>query len=63
MVIAAGIEGALVTELFEAPIAVVGFDEGGDSGGKFGAVAIGPTVDDLFLEGAVEAFADAVGCA
>ena len=31
---AAGLERALGTEFFEAPIAAIGGDEGGDSGGE-----------------------------
>ena len=61
MIIAAGFEGTFVTEFLKAPFAVVEEDEGGDSGGQFGAIAIGVAVDDLLLEGAVEAFDDAVG--
>ena len=40
--------------VFRAPGVVVGGDEGGE-------VLVGATVDDWFLEGAVEAFDDAVG--
>ena len=59
--VAAGFERAPVAELFEAPVAVVYFDEGGDGRGQFGTVAVGPTVDDLLLEGAVEPLYHAVG--
>ena len=58
---AAGFEWALVTEFLEAPVAVVEDNEGGDGGGQFGAIAVSATVDDLLLEGAIEAFDDAVG--
>ena len=61
MVSAAGFEGTLVKELFEAPVTVVEDDEGSDGGGQFGAIAVGAAVDDLLLEGAIEAFDDAVG--
>ena len=57
----AGFERARVAEFLESPFAVVGGDEGGDGGGEFGAMAVGVAVDDLLLEGAVEAFDDAVG--
>lgn len=61
MISAAGFERALVAEFLKTPFAVVGGDEGRDGCGEFGAVAVGAAVDDLFLEGAVEAFDDAVG--
>ena len=57
----AGCDGRLVAEFFEAPVAVVGGDEGGDGGAECGEVLVGAAVDDWFLEGAVEAFDDAVG--
>lgn len=60
-IITAGFERALVTELFEAPITVLGFDKGGNHSGEFVAVPIGAAVDNLLLEGAVEAFNKAVG--
>ena len=56
-----GFNGRLVAEFFEAPVVVVGVDEGGNGGAEFGEFLIGAAVDDLFLEGAVEAFDDAVG--
>ena len=61
MISAAGFERALVAEFLKTPFAVVGGDEGRDGCGEFGAVAVGAAVDDLLLEGAVEAFDDAVG--
>ena len=48
-------------EFFETPVVVVKVDEGGDGGAELGEVGIGTAVDDLFLEGAVEALDDAVG--
>src|SRR5205085_10562754 len=53
--------GGLVAEFFEAPVVVVEMDEGGDGGAELGEVLIGSAVDDLLLEGAVEALDDAVG--
>jgi hypothetical protein len=61
LVVAAGFERAAVAEFFQAPFAVVEVDEGGECGGEFRAVFVGVSVDDLLLEGAVEAFDDAVG--
>lgn len=65
MISAAGFERALVAEFLETPFAVVGFDEGGDGRGQFGALlasrAVGAAVDDLLFDRAVEAFDDAVG--
>ena len=40
---------------------VVFGDESGEGGAELGEVLVGAAVDDLFLEGAVEAFDDAVG--
>ena len=57
----AGFERAFETEFLEAPFTVIGVDEGRDGGGQLGAVAVGAAMDDLLLEGAVEAFAAAVG--
>ena len=56
-----GFNGRLVAEFFEAPVVVVDGDEGGDGGAELGEVFVGAAVDDLLLEGAVEAFDDAVG--
>ena len=65
-----GLDWGLVAEFFEAPVVVVKVDEGGDGGAEplgpepaegLGEVLIGAAVDDLLLEGAVEAFEDAVG--
>ena len=56
-----GFNGRLVAEFFEAPVVVVDGDEGGDGGAELGEVFVGAAVDDLFLEGAVEALDDAVG--
>src|SRR5438105_2590099 len=50
----------LVAELFEAPAVVVLVDEGGDGGAELGEAWIGAAVDELLLEGAVEALDDAV---
>src|SRR2546430_8327157 len=55
------LDGGLVAEFFEAPVVVVLVDEGGDGGAELGEVLIGAPVDDLLLEGAVEALDDAVG--
>ena len=57
----AGFERVFETELRKAPFAVIAVDEGRAGGGQLGAVAVGVAVADLFFEGAVEAFADAVG--
>ncbi len=51
----------MVAEFFEAPVVVVNGDECGDGGPEFGEVFVGAAVDDLLLEGAVEAFDDSVG--
>ena len=56
-----GFDWGLVAEFFEAPVVVVDGDEGGDGGAELGEVFVGAAVDDLLLEGAVEAFDDAVG--
>lgn len=56
-----GSREGLVTEFFEALIAFVVGDEGGDPGGEFGAVAKGGAVDDWLLEGALETLAAPVG--
>ena len=37
----AGFERAFETEFLEAPVAVIGVDEGRDGGGQLGAVAVG----------------------
>ena len=57
----AGFDGQLVGEFFKAPVVVVGGDEGGDGSAEFGEVLASVPVDDLLLEGAVEAFDAAVG--
>ena len=56
-----GLDGGLVAEFFEQPVVIVGVDEGGDGGAECGEILVGAAVDDLLLEGAVEAFDDAVG--
>ena len=56
-----GLDGGLAAEFFEAPVVVVSVDEGGDGGAELGEVLVGAAVDDLLLEGAVEAPDDAVG--
>ena len=38
-------------EFFEAPVVVVGVDEGGDGGAELGEVGVGTAGDDLLLEG------------
>ena len=48
-------------EFFEVPVVVVKGDEGGEGGTELGEVLVGAAVDDLLLEGAVEAFDDAIG--
>ena len=48
-------------EFFEAPVVIASVNEGGDGGAELGEVLGGAAGDDLLLEGAVEAFDDAVG--
>jgi hypothetical protein len=59
--IAAGFDRAAIAKFFETPFAVVELDEGGECGREFVAVAVGATMDDLLLEGAVEAFDHTIG--
>jgi len=56
-----GLDGGLEAEFFEVPVVVVGVDEGGDGGAELGEVLVSAAVDDLLLEGTVEALDDAVG--
>ena len=51
----------MVAEFFETPVVVVDGEEGGDGGAEFGQILVSAAMADLFLEGAVEAFDDAVG--
>jgi len=57
----AGLEGRQVAEFFEAPLGVVGVDEGGDGGAEFFDVPVSSAVDDLLFESAFEALCDPVG--
>jgi len=51
----------LELEFSDAAVVVVGGDEGPDGCAELGEVLVGAAVDDSFREGAVEAFAEAVG--
>ena len=53
--------GDLLAEFFEAPVVVVAVDQGGDWGAELAELLVGGAVDDLLIEGAVEAFDADVG--
>jgi len=58
---AAGLVRSHVAHLLDEPLAVVAIDELLHSQSELGKILIGATVDDLLLEGAVEALGYAVG--
>ena len=59
--VAAGFERASLSQFLRAPLPVIKEGEGGDGRREFGPASVGVPVDDLLVEGEVEAFDHAVG--
>ena len=55
------LSGAQVAVLFDDPLGIVEFDEVADGVPQLRDVAVDATMDDLFLQRAIEPLGDAVG--